>query len=318
MASAARSARQDGDAKPRKKKIKTTKVVNGIEQEVEIEVDDVPGAGWRSRSELTVLNHDLPRVDGPLKVSGRARFTHDVRLPGMLWARVLTCPLPSAEVALDLAPARKIAGVEAAIALVEGATRHLGQPVAAVAARTPELAEDGLRAIRAQFTPRPWAVDRAQALAEGAPKVTRGGNVSKDNTAGDEEAATAALAVCDARIEATYTLPVQHHACLETYGVVVDYRGGDEATVYASTQDTFSISEEAAEHLGLKASQVTTVVEHMGGGFGGKFGLGIEGQAACKLARELKKPVHLMFTRSDEFVTAGDRSRWPPVRRGGA
>jgi xanthine dehydrogenase YagR molybdenum-binding subunit len=145
MASAARSARQDGDAKPRKKKIKTTKVVNGIEQEVEIEVDDVPGAGWRSRSELTVLNHDLPRVDGPLKVSGRARFTHDVRLPGMLWARVLTCPLPSAEVALDLAPARKIAGVEAAIALVEGATRHLGQPVAAVAARTPELAEDGLR-----------------------------------------------------------------------------------------------------------------------------------------------------------------------------
>lgn len=310
-------ARQDGQ-KPGKKKIKTTKVVNGIEQEVEIEVDDVEGVAWRSRAELSLLNHDLRRVDGPQKISGRARYTHDVRLPGMVWARVLTCPVPNAEVTLDLEPARRIEGVEAAIALVEKGTRYLGQPIAAVAARTPELAEDGIRAIVATITPRPWAVDRAQALAENAPKVAKDGNLGKENTAGDDGEAQAALASADAKVEATYTLPVQHHACLETHGVVVDFRGGDEATIYASTQDTFGLAEEAAEVLGLKTSRVTTIVEHMGGGFGGKFGLGIEGKAACLLAKALGKPVHLMLTRADEFGTAGNRSGSRQVLRGGA
>ena len=81
---------QDKSAK--KKKIKTTQVVDGLEREVEIEVDDVGDKAWPSRGTLSVLNHDLPRVDGPAKVTGRARYTHDVRLPGMVWARVLTCP----------------------------------------------------------------------------------------------------------------------------------------------------------------------------------------------------------------------------------
>ena len=69
--------------------------------------------------------------------------------------------------------------------------------------------------------------ERAQAIAENAPQVTREGNVGKDNTAGDEGEAEAALAGADAKVEATYALPVQHHACLETHGVVVDFRGGD-------------------------------------------------------------------------------------------
>ena len=263
---------------------------------------------WPPRADLALLNHELPRVDGPAKVSGRARYTHDVRLPDMLYARVLCCPLPCAEVTLDLEPARKIKGVEAVIELATGKTGYLGQPVAAVAARTPELAEDGLRAIVLKLTPKPWAVDHAQATADGAPKAGRNGNVSKDNVSGDEAEASAAIAAADAVVEATYTLPVQHHACLETHGVVVDYRGGDEATVYCSTQGTFTVLDDAPGALGLKASKVTAIVEHMGGGFGSKFGIGIEGKAACMLSKQLGKPVHLMLERADEFVTAGNRS----------
>ena len=221
------AARDGQQKKPRRKKIKTTQVVDGHEKEVEIEVDDVEGVAWPSRGELQVLNHDLPRVDGPLKITGRARYTHDVRLPGMLYARVLCCPLPVAKVTLDLEPAKKLAGVEGAIKLVDDSTRYLGQPVAAVAGRTPEIAEDGIRAIVMKVEPQPWAVDHAQATAENAPKVRKNGNVSKEDTAGDEAEATAALQTADAKVEATYTLPVQHHACLETHGVVVDYRGGD-------------------------------------------------------------------------------------------
>jgi xanthine dehydrogenase YagR molybdenum-binding subunit len=282
------------------------------------DVEAVSELAWPPRGDLAVLNHDLRRVDGPAKISGRARYTHDVRLPGMVYARVLTCPIPRAEVTLDLEPARKIPGVEAVIALAEGGTKWLGQPLAAVAASTPEIAEDGIRAIRVKLEPKPWAVDRAQATAEDAPKVLKDGNLSKENTSGDETEARAALTSADQSVEATYTLPVQHHVCLETHGVVVDYRGGDEATVYCSTQGTFTVPESAARELGLKASQVTTIVEHMGGGFGSKFDLGTEGAAACRLAKALGKPVHLMFSRADEFGAAGNRSGSRQVLHGGA
>ena len=72
------------------------------------------GPQWGPRESLTLLNHNLRRVDGPEKVTGRARYTHDIRLPGMVYARLLLCPLPNAEVELDFAAALKLPGVVAA------------------------------------------------------------------------------------------------------------------------------------------------------------------------------------------------------------
>ena len=79
--------------------------------------------------------------------------------------------------------------------------------------------------------------------------------------------------------------------------MVVDYSGGDSATIYATTQGTFTIPKDAADALGLPESAVTATVQHMGGGFGSKFGIGIEGMLACKLSKETKTPVKLMLTR---------------------
>jgi len=293
--------------KPRTRKVKTTQDVNGVPQEIEIEVEDVDGPRWGARDTLKVLNTDLRRVDGPVKVSGRARYTHDVRLPGMVFARLLCCPHPTAEVKVDASAALALPGVEAAFQIAEK-TRYLGQPIAVVAARTPELADDALRALKVEYTPQPFAVDRDQALADGAPKVRKDGNRGKPATQGDLAEAEAALAGAAAVVEATYTLPVQHHASLETHGCVVDFRGGSEATLYLSTQSTFGSDERVAELLGLKANQVTTIVEYMGGGFGSKFDLGVEGATACRVAKQLGKPVHLMLTRADEFLMAGNRS----------
>jgi len=105
--------------------------------------------------------------------------------------------------------------------------------------------------------------------------------------------------------------------CLETHGMVVDYRGGEEATIYASTQGTFTIPGDAAKELGLQQSAVTASVEHMGGGFGAKFGIGIEGMFACRLSKQTKAPVKMMLTRYDEFVMAGNRSgAWQKLRAG--
>jgi len=266
------------------------------------------GPSWGPRAAHTLVNKDVPRVDGPVKVSGRAVYAHDVRLPGMLFARVLCSPYPVATVEFDLEAAKKLPGVGAALDMGVKSVRWLGQPVAAVAADTPERADDALRALNAKWTPGKWVVNREQSLAENAPAVGKNGNRGKENSQGDRAETEAAMQGAAAVVEAVYSVPVQHHACLETHGVTVDYRGGDEAKVYASTQSTFAIPEGAARALGLKSESVESVVEYMGGGFGSKFDLGFEGQLACQLAKQAGKPVHLLLTRPAEFTSAGNRS----------
>src|SRR5207247_1668572 len=97
-----------------KKKIKVPKVVNGIDTLVEIEVDDTGGPVWGPRDAHTVLNHDIERVDGPAKVSGQAKYTYDVRPPGMLHGYILRSPHASAEIeSIDTGPAERMEGVKA-------------------------------------------------------------------------------------------------------------------------------------------------------------------------------------------------------------
>src|SRR5712671_837644 len=143
------------------------------------------GPSWGPREAHTLLNKDVPRVDGPVKVSGRAVYAHDVRLPGMLFARVLCSPYPVATVEFDVEAAKQMPGVGAVIDMGTKSVKWLGQPVAAVAADTPERADDALRALAPKWTPGKWAVTREQSLAEGAPAVGKKGNRGKENAQGD-------------------------------------------------------------------------------------------------------------------------------------
>src|SRR5437660_9154284 len=103
----------------KKKKVKVPRVVGGVETMVEIEVDDEGGPGWGPNDKHTLLNHRLTRVDAPLKVSGVARYTYDMQLPGMLYGRVLRSPYAHARVLkIDASAARRIPGVRA----IAGAT----------------------------------------------------------------------------------------------------------------------------------------------------------------------------------------------------
>lgn len=302
-----------------KKKIRVPRVVNGVEQMVEIEVDDEAGPGWGPNDKHKLLNQRLTRVDGPLKATGVARYTYDQRLPGMLYARILRCPHAHARVTkIDTDAAAKIPGVKAIIPAPLSELRFAGAPVAAVAATTPEIAGDALRAINVTYEVLPHVVHAHHAIRPDAPRVVADeNNLAEKGKNGDPQKAEAAFANADAVVEGEYITPRIHHACLETHGMVVDYRGGDTATLYASTQGTFTIHGDAAKELGLTESAVTTTVEHMGGGFGSKFGLGLEGMLACRLSKQTKTPVKLMFTRQDEFVMAGNRSgSWQKLKAG--
>ena len=302
-----------------KKKIRVPRVVNGVEQMVEIEVDEDSGPGWGPNDKHALLNSRMTRVDGPLKVTGAARYTYDQRLPGMLYGRILRSPHAHARVTkLDTAAASQIPGVKAIVPAPLTEVRFAGAPVAAVAATTPEIAGDALRAINVTYEVLPHVVHADAAMKPNSPKVVaEENNVQEKAKNGDPQKADAAFATADEIVEAEYISPRIHHAGLETHGMVVDYRGGDSATIYASTQGTFTIPVDAAKELGLEQSKVISSVEHMGGGFGSKFGIGTEGMFACRLSKETKAPVKLMLTRYDEFVMAGNRSgSWQKLKAG--
>lgn len=316
---------QPSPTPPKKKKIRVPRVVNGIETMVEIEVDAVAGPGWGANDKHTLLNHRLTRVDGPLKVSGAAQYTYDVRLPKMLYGWILRCPHAHARLKkFDSSKASEMPGVKAIIQTPLTEFRFAGSPVAAVAATTPELAQDAAHAIVVEYEVLSHVVNARDAIKPDAPGVLPRdpqkpdeNNLRQKEKRGELPKVEAALAGCDAVVDAEYLTPRIHHACLETHGMVVDYSGGDTATIYATTQGTFTIPGDAAEALGLPQSAVTATVQHMGGGFGSKFGIGIEGMLACKLSKQTKSPVKLMLTRHDEFVMAGNRSgSWQRFKAG--
>lgn len=307
------------DQTPKKKKIMVPKVVNGQEQMVEIEVDDTGGPSWGPNDAHALLNSRLKRVDAPVKATGAAVYSYDVRLPNMLYGRFLRSPHARAEVkTFDASRALAIPGVKAVVELAKDLL-YEGQPVAAVAAVSPEIARDAVRALAVGYEPLPHAVKADAALAPDAPKVLRDAtaNLVSLEKRGDAAKVEEALKSADVVVDAEYRTPIFHHACLETHGVVVDYRGGAEATIYASTQGTFTIPGDAAKELDLAQSAVTAVVEHMGGGFGSKFGIGIEGKAACMLAKRTGAPIKMMLSREEEFVTAGNGpGSWQKLRGG--
>src|SRR5689334_18605970 len=174
-----------------KKKIRVPRVVNGVEQMVEIEVDADSGPGWGPNDKHRLLNHRLTRVDGPLKVAGAARYTYDQKLPGMLYCRILRCPHAHARVTnLDTEAAAKIPGVKAIVPAPLTEVRFAGGPVAAVAATTPEIAGDALRAIKVTYEVLPHVVYAEAAARPNAPKVVEEeSNLQQKGTNGDPQKA---------------------------------------------------------------------------------------------------------------------------------
>jgi xanthine dehydrogenase YagR molybdenum-binding subunit len=280
---------------------------------------------WGPNSKHRLLNTRLPRVDFPYKTTGTAVYSYDVKVPGMLHGRILKSPYAHAKVtSLDLKPALAIPGVKAAVARVGvgGTVRFEGDPVAAVAAITAEIAEDAMYAIAVQYEVLPHAVTAEDAIKPGASPIFPNdrrviNNTRRANRSGDANVVEDALKSADVVIEAEYRTPTLHHACLETHVVVADYNGGDTATVYCSTQGTFSIPGDAARVLGLDQSNVTGIVHYMGGGFGSKGGIGAEGQLACALSKQIGLPVKMALPRRDEFLMAGNGpGSWQKFRAG--
>ena len=236
---------------------------------------------------------------------------------------------------LDLAPARAIPGVGAAISLLgdDRIVRYVGEPIAAVAATDRKTALAAIAAIKINSERLPSAIGLDEARKPDAPVVfeksarKKAGNVSEGGGSpapwkGNIRGPSAAFSkkpkkvrswVGGAReaknpllVEGTFRTGTQSHACLEPHAAVARF-DGDQLTVHVSTQAVFHLMELIAKRYKLGHDKVRVIADHVGGGFGSKASLGAETTTAIELAREAKAPVRVAYDRHEELSVTGYR-----------
>jgi len=306
------------------------------EIERRVSVDEAPPLPPNDK--LKFIGKPVPRINGRAKVTGRATYTVDVKLPGMLHARLLRSPHPHARIlSIDTKAAARRAGVRAIYVLDQVIGRaveadpepsqgrrvlYVGDPVAAVAAVTPQEADAALDLIKVDYQRLPFVIDIEDARKPDAPPVFAGpvqgtgfgdirsleqhGNVRGPNTSASRGNATAGFATAEVMVESEYRTQVQTHCCMETHAVVADWRK-DGLTVHMSTQYTAGIRSQLARAFHLPLSRVRVVVDAMGGGFGSKSGVNNYVLAAVALSRNANAPVRLVLDRHEEQIDSGNR-----------
>ena len=249
---------------------------------IEKHLNDVPPL--KASSKLETMGKSFPRRDALEKVTGAAKFSGDIRLPGMLYAKILRPPAHGAKfIKADIAPAKNIDGIQV---VEEG-------DFVAVLHKYPDVAEQGLAQIKSRFDRPKTGVDDKTIfdhLLKSAPDpevASQGGSLKT----GEKLASTV--------IEETYFNSYVAHAPIEPHTAAAEF-DGKKLTVWASTQTPFSVKDLIAEQLNLSADNVRVIVPYVGGAFGGKSASG-QALEAARLAKRIGKPVQVAWSRAEEF-----------------
>jgi 4-hydroxybenzoyl-CoA reductase subunit alpha len=267
----------------------------------------------------------LPLVDGPEKVSGRAKYTADLIAPGTLAGRILRSPNSHAEILeVDVAEAQKLPGVKAIVTgadcdktfgvlpiarsehpIAREKVRYRGEPVAAVAAVDDATARKAVSLIRLKVRALPAYYTVKAALAPGAIAIHdyRPGNIERD-VFFELGSVEQGFAEADLVAEETYNCAEVCQNQMEMHAAVAEYDlGRDRMTVHASTQVPYYVHLMLSQILGMDASRIRVIKPHVGGGFGCRTEtLNIELIAAL-LARKAGGSVRLVTTREETFIT---------------
>jgi xanthine dehydrogenase molybdenum-binding subunit len=285
-------------------------------------------------NKMNVVGHSVERPDAYDKVTGGKGYPVNVRLPGMLHAKMLRSPYAHARiVSIDASRAERLPGVKAVLLpkdvpqikfcpvffvpvqapsmvldfeVMNGEiVRYVGQPVAAVAATTVEIAEAALDLIDIEYEELPAVFDPEEAMKPGAPQLhpDAANNIAKNPSfaAGDLEKG---FADADFVFEGVYETQRVHTCYMEPRVCVVDMDRQDNITIHVTTQHIFGTREKLAFALGLPESKVKVVkAPYIGGGFGGKLELTSMEPVAALLSKKTGRPVRLEQTRLEDFIT---------------
>ena len=285
-------------------------------------------------SKFTVLNTHVHNVDGVAKVTGRAEYTFDIKLPGMLYGKILRSPHPHAKILkIDYSRAMEIPGVYGVVTgkddtlgvkqgiwrrykdlcdeqiLPVDKVRYIGEPVAAVAAITEEIAEKALDYIDVEYEVLQGVYEPLDAIKKDAPEIHEGFerniNVTRHIEWGEvEEAFDEAEYVR----EDWFKCGGQAHMCMETRAAVSSYTPEKKMTIYSSNQSAYYMQALMAGVLGMREGDVRVIAQYVGGGFGGKFEL--DGAVFCSaiLSMKLFRPVKIVYTREEDFIATKRRT----------
>ncbi|MCL1805439.1 MAG: molybdopterin-dependent oxidoreductase [Clostridiales bacterium] len=286
------------------------------------------------------VGKSLPRQDGYDKVTGAGVFTHDVRLPDMLHAKVLRSPHAHARIlSIDTSEALALEGVRAVVTwensprvlfnasdahtgtmppnkpvldqyVFDNVVRYVGDEVAAVAALTPGLAEKACGLIKVEYEVLPAVFDPLEAMEEGAPDVHK--TELKNTPVPPFQIAIGnfqeAYESSEYKVDVSMKVPVQKHAQLETNAAVADYRDG-RLTVYSTTQSVHPTKQILALIMGMPESKVRVLnPPYVGGAFGVRCGLSAKAEPiAAILSRMANKPVRCVYDREEDFIASDSR-----------
>lgn len=279
----------------------------------------------------------VPRAEGPDKVAGRSIYAADVRVPGLLWGKILRSPHPHARIMrIDTARARRVPGVKAVVTgkdvpdhfmgkkirdmpvLCWDAVRFVGDRVAAVAAETLEAAEEAVALIEVDYEPLPAVFDPLEAMTAEAPRI-------HDNVAGYDGAPAELLALdvpngltrlawrkgdvergfatADLVLEHTFRVPGRHQGYIEPHASLVALAPDGRIQVWTSTKNSFGTRSQLAKAIGVPEERVRVNVVNVGGEFGGKGDV-LDVPVAYFLARESGRPVKIVMTYAEELTAS--------------
>lgn len=280
----------------------------------------------------------VSRIDAVEKVTGTAQYTADLKLPGMLYTKLLKSPHAHARIIrIDTSEAEKLLGVRAILTgkevpykfgiymqdkeiLAQEKVHHVGEPVVAVAADTEEIAEQAVKLIKVEYEELPAVFDQRDAMKEGAPLVheclheyehapfifpkphTNIANHFKlrkgDVERGFKEA--------DVIVENEFYQPQVQNVQMETHASIGQWLPNGQINIWTSAQSPFAVRHLLSAGLGIPIHKINVVVPYLGGGFGGKAGLHWE-PLVVLLSKKAGRPVRLVMTREEQFNTTAVR-----------
>ncbi|MBI3078459.1 MAG: xanthine dehydrogenase family protein molybdopterin-binding subunit [Deltaproteobacteria bacterium] len=285
-----------------------------------------------------VIGSPVPRVEGPLKVRGEARYSADITLPGMLWAKFLRSPYPHARVlSVDVSRARALRGVKAVLTgadipprlygrrlrdmpfLARDRVRFIGERVAAVAAEDPDVAEEALGLIEVEHEELPAVFDPEAAMQPGAPILhealaTYEGlpapppDIPNVHSLARWSMGDLAQGFREAHrvFEHSFRTPFVHQGYLEPHAGVVEVDGSGRLQVWATNKTPFVLRKHLSESLDLPEEMITVQPIYLGADFGGK-GSVMDLPLCYYLVQRTGRPVKAVMSYVEELTAANPR-----------
>jgi len=267
-----------------------------VEAASKLPLPDPEKVPLKKESEFRLIGHDVPRVDVPAKVNGRAQFGLDVRVPDMLFAVIARCPTFGGKPAkFDATKAKAMPGVRDVFEIPAMGNDMFTAGGIVVVADSTWTAIQARQALDITWDNGPAASESTETLNEAfQAAISKPGARTRND--GDVDAA---LGKATKQVEAVYELPFQAHATLEPMNITIHRRMG-ECEVWAPTQSPDWVQGTVAKVMGVPPEKVIVHTTFMGGGFGRRYMADFPAEAA-QIAKVIDQPVQLVWTREDDM-----------------